>query len=191
MSLPLAFARMQKAWLCFSYTGNLGPAAYGHGTDCRKCTDSACNVSVAVEARLLEISVGAAISFAKRAASGDELTRHFGANCGSPLFTSSPRHPDLLYIKAGIFDDPSLVRPSYQSWVSSSVPWATIAPGAWKLSRKGKPSLGESMLWVTGQWRYFAESTPARACKICTKTVGQAPNRQAPVPCVRRTSAPL
>lgn len=67
-------------------------------------------------------------SYTKAADSGHELTRHFCLNCGSPLYTSSPKHPDRVYVKAGIIDRPSLVQPAYQSWTQSKVGWATIDP---------------------------------------------------------------
>src|SRR5215213_6371670 len=110
----------------FAHTGSLGPASYCHCADCRRCTGSAFNVSVAMERRHFRITAGAPKGFTKTADSGTELTRHFCPDCGSPLFTSSPRHPDLVYAKAGALDDPALVRPDYQSWTRSAVKWATI-----------------------------------------------------------------
>jgi hypothetical protein len=113
----------------FAYTGTLGAAAYCHRSDCRKCTGSAFNVSVGVERAHFEITVGLPKDFVKKGDSGNEHTRHFCPDCGSPLFTSSPRHPDRLYLKAGAFDDPTLIQPTYQSWTRSSVSWATIKAG--------------------------------------------------------------
>jgi hypothetical protein len=113
----------------FAYTGRLGSASYCHCADCRRCTGSAFNVSVAMERRHFRISAGAPKGFTKTAESGTELTRHFCPDCGSPLFTTSPRHPALVYAKAGALDDPAPVRPAYQSWMRSAVPWATIEPG--------------------------------------------------------------
>jgi hypothetical protein len=81
-----------------------------------------------VEKRLFEVIKGRPKGFTKQGDSGNELTRHFCADCGSPLFTSSPRHPDLIYLKAGALDDPKLAQPEYQSWTRSSVPWAVITP---------------------------------------------------------------
>lgn len=101
----------------FAYNGTLGAAAYCHCSDCRKCTGSAFNVSVGVERKYFEIINGYPKGFTKKGDSGNELTRHFCSNCGSPLYTSSPRHPDLFYVKAGAFDDPTLVQPAYQSWM--------------------------------------------------------------------------
>ena len=113
----------------FACAAPLGEAAYCHCADCRKCTGSAFNVSVGVETRSFAITAGSPRGFAKQADSGMELTRHFCPDCGSPLFTSSPRHPDRVYVKAGAFDDPKFIEPAYQSWTRSSVSWATIRPG--------------------------------------------------------------
>ena len=113
----------------FVYSGKLGSAAYCHCEDCRKCTGSAFNISVAFETAISEIVSGEAKGFTKRADSGNELTQHFCPECGSPLYTSSSKHSDLVYVKAGTLDDSNPVKPAYQSWISSSVPWATIESG--------------------------------------------------------------
>jgi hypothetical protein len=113
----------------FAIAGELAPAAYCHCSDCRKCTGSAFNVSVPVETGDFELLSGRTKGFSKIADSGKELTRNFCPECGSPIFTSSPRHPDRVYVKAGTFDDPSLIAPAYQSWLSSSVAWSQIPSG--------------------------------------------------------------
>jgi len=84
---------------------------------------------VAFQSAFFDIVSGTPKGYTKRADSGNELTRHFCPDCGSPVYTSSPRHPDLLYIKAGALDDPIVVVPAYQSWAGSAVPWATIESG--------------------------------------------------------------
>ncbi|MGE0278639.1 MAG: GFA family protein [Nitrospiraceae bacterium] len=112
----------------FAYAGILGTAAYCHCSDCRRCTGSAFNVSVAMEITRFTI-VGALKGFTKKGESGTELTRHFCPDCGSPLYTSSPRHPELIYVKGGALDDPTLLQPAHQSWTRSAVPWAAIKPG--------------------------------------------------------------
>lgn len=113
----------------YAYDGEAGPAGYCHCTDCRKATGSAFNIAVRVEARRFRIVKGATRGFTKSGDSGGELTRHFCAECGSPLYTASPRHPDDYYLKAGSLDDPAAVRPSHQSWLRSRVSWAAIDPG--------------------------------------------------------------
>ena len=112
----------------YEYAGAPGPAAYCHCEDCRKCTGSAFNVGMRVEAASFRVVAGRARGFTKSADSGNRLTRHFCQDCGSPLYTSSPVHAEFVYVKAGSLDDPSLVHPDHQSWTKSRVPWAAIDP---------------------------------------------------------------
>ena len=107
---------------------DVGPANYCHCEDCRRCTGSAFNVGVRVEARHFRIVKGSPRAFTKTSASGNPLTRHFCPECGSPLYTTSPVHPDVLYVKAGCIDQPGIVHPTHQIWMNSKVAWATIGP---------------------------------------------------------------
>jgi len=110
----------------YEYDGEIGPANYCHCTDCRRSTASAFNIRVRVAAARFRLLKGQPRGFTKTGDSGGELTRHFCTECGSPLFTSSPRHPEVLYLKAGSLDDPSVVRPAHQIWLQSRVKWALI-----------------------------------------------------------------
>lgn len=114
--------------LRFRINDDVGGAGYCHCTDCRHVTGSAFNVSVAAEAADFEIVSGTRKGFTKRADSGNELTRYFCADCGSPLYTASPLQPDAVFIKAGAFDDPAVVKPSHQHWHGSAVAWHEIDP---------------------------------------------------------------
>jgi len=110
------------------YDGDVGPASYCHCEDCRRCTGSAFNVGVRLHRAHFHVTAGAPRGFTKHGDSGRELTRHFCPDCGSPIFTSAPKHPDHVYVKAGTFDDPDLVRPEREAWVASAVAWRRIAP---------------------------------------------------------------
>jgi hypothetical protein len=112
----------------FETTAKPGPGGYCHCADCRRVTGSAFNVSVAVKLADFRITKGKPKGFAKTADSGNELTRWFCGDCGSPLYTASPAHPDTIYVKAGALDDPSLVAPGHQSWTQSRVGWSVIPP---------------------------------------------------------------
>lgn len=115
--------------IAYEYDGPVGAAGYCHCADCRRVTGSAFNVGVDFEWKRLRFVSGTPRSFTKRGDSGNELTRHFCGDCGSPLFTSSPRHPATVYVKAGSLDDPSLVQPDRQIWTSSAVAWGRIPSG--------------------------------------------------------------
>jgi hypothetical protein len=111
----------------YEYSGKLGPSSYCHCTDCRKVTGTAYLVSVRFETKDFKIITrNSTKNYTKYSDSGIEITREFCPECGSPLFTFSPSHPDYVYVKAGSLDDPSIVKPLYQSWTDSKVEWANI-----------------------------------------------------------------
>jgi hypothetical protein len=122
----MIFGRCLCGGVTYEYDGSVGPANYCHCEDCRRCTGSAFNIGVRLDRAGFRIATGAPKGFTKRGASGRELTRHFCPDCGSPLFTSSPKHPDYVYVKAGTLDIPEVVRPTHQNWVVSAVPWSQI-----------------------------------------------------------------
>ncbi len=114
--------------VAYEYSGSIGPASYCHCEDCRRCTGSAFNIGVRLELADFHITSGNPRSFSKLADSGRALTRHFCPDCGSPMYTSAPKHPDHIYVKAGTLDDPTIVEPAHQNWVASAVRWSLIGP---------------------------------------------------------------
>ena len=126
---PKIHGRCLCGHVVYEYTGSIGPANYCHCDDCRRCTGSAFSVGVRFDLTEFRITAGSPRAFTKRGDSGNELTRHFCPECGSPIFTSSPRHPDRVYVKAGTLDDPTIVVPTGQNWTQSAVPWSHIDRG--------------------------------------------------------------
>lgn len=114
--------------VAFAYDGIVGLAGYCHCQDCRRRSGSAFGISVRLEKERFQIVRGAVKGFTKHGDSGTELTRHFCPRCGSPIFTSSPRHPAYLFVQAGAFDDPDVVKPIHQAWTRSAVGWSAIDP---------------------------------------------------------------
>ena len=104
----------------------VGTGNYCHCEDCRKSTGSAFSVAIPFESDQFRVLGGRIGSFTKYADSGNELTRNFCLDCGSPLFGTSPEHPGRVYVKAGILDVQSLVQPTHQSWCQSKVEWSEI-----------------------------------------------------------------
>jgi hypothetical protein len=110
----------------------VGPLSYCHCSDCRKATGSAFNVGARVSIAGFHVQ-GPTAAFTKTGDSGRELTRHFCPQCGSPIWTSSPFHPDLVFVKAGTFDDPDLPAATHESWVGSRVELGSDSVGCRKL----------------------------------------------------------
>ena len=115
-------------FVVYTYSGVVGPAGYCHCKDCRQCSDTAFGISVRFEADKFALSRGHVKGHTKRSDSGVALTRHFCPECGSPIYTSSEKHAAYVYVKAGSLDDPTIVKPTHQSWASSAVQWSAIDP---------------------------------------------------------------
>ena len=112
----------------YAYDGEVGAAGYCHCADCRRVSGSAFGVSLSVSAAGFRLVQGTPKGFTKAGDSGRPVTRYFCPDCGSPLYTLPPLHPERLFIKAGSLDDPGVVHPARQAWVRSRVAWAEIDP---------------------------------------------------------------
>lgn len=110
----------------YIYLGEVGPANLCHCEDCRRCTGSAFNVGVRLTAAAFRITRGAPKGYTKAGDSGTPLTRWFCPDCGSPLYTTSPKHPEFIYVKAGTLDNPAIVHVERQIWLDSAVPWRHV-----------------------------------------------------------------
>lgn len=122
----------------YEYTGEPEGATYCHCPDCRRATGSAFTVGVHVRAATLRIVSGCVKGYTKTADSGNKITREFCPECGSPLFTRQPVHPNLVWIKAGSLDKPESIKPSYQTWTQCAVPWAYIDENLPSFSKGGQ-----------------------------------------------------
>ena len=113
--------------ITLSFSGAIGPANYCHCEDCRRANGSAFNIGVRVERKDLKVNVRSELrSYKYVSGSGKEIERCFCGRCGSPIFTLHPAKPDYAWIKAGILNDPNLVKPAYENWVKDKVTWASI-----------------------------------------------------------------
>jgi hypothetical protein len=123
----------------YVYDGVVGAAGYCHCADCRKVSGSAFGVSVRVTAQDFRVVSGQPKGFTKQGDSGRPVTRFFCPDCGSPLYTLPPLHPDTVFIKAGSLDDPSMVHPERQAWTRSKVSWSEIDPdiASYETNRQG------------------------------------------------------
>ena len=113
----------------YAYSGEVGAAGYCHCADCRRASGGAFGISVPADATEFRIIKGRPKGFTKSSDSGRPVTRYFCPDCGSPLYTQPPLHPDKVFIKAGSLDDPTVVAPNREAWTASRVSWAEIPEG--------------------------------------------------------------
>jgi hypothetical protein len=110
-----------------SYSGKIGPSNYCHCEDCRRVTGSAFNIGVRVDRKDLQVNATAEMrSYKYVSGSGREIERYFCGTCGSPILTLHPAKPEDAWVKAGIINQPDIVRPTHENWIRDKVKWATI-----------------------------------------------------------------
>jgi hypothetical protein len=123
--------QFQASCLCggiqVRYSGTLGPSNYCHCEDCRRANGSAFNIGVRVDRKDLEMRATTEMKRYKfLSSSGREIERCFCGTCGSPIFTLHPDKPGYAWVKAGIINQPEIVKPTYENWIKDKVSWAII-----------------------------------------------------------------
>lgn len=120
-------ARCLCGGIQLNYSGEIGPANYCHCADCRRITGSAFNIGVRVERKDLRVTAATELRrYHYVSDNGREIERYFCGTCGSPIFTLHPHKPEQAWVKAGIINQPEIVRPTHENWLKEKVPWATI-----------------------------------------------------------------
>lgn len=110
--------------------------AFCHCTDCQRSTGSVGSILVGVPKPAFKVSGDTLSSFETVGEDrGTPARRSFCSNCGSPVMTTLPEMPDLVFIKAGTLDDTSWLSPQIEVWGSSAQPWMQPAEGATRVER--------------------------------------------------------
>ncbi len=110
------------------YSTKAEPAmmAFCHCTDCQKQSGSAFSVNVLVPHGEIETTGDALSKFDIKGTTGQNVSRNFCNQCGSPLFNVLDAFGGLAAIKAGTMDDSSWVKPGVQIWCDSAQPWGVL-----------------------------------------------------------------
>jgi hypothetical protein len=96
-----------------------------HCRDCQYASGGGFSTAVVVPAAAFKLTKGTPRRHTVTADSGNDLTRSFCGDCGSPLF-SEPPGGQVWVVKAGSLDDPSWLKMSGALYTSSAQPWAHI-----------------------------------------------------------------
>lgn len=112
----------------YQIDGPLLGAAACHCRDCQYVSGGAPAYVIAVPEKSLTITKGKPARFTSMADSGAKRIREFCGTCGTPLFAHDAAYPDVVTIKAGSLDDPSLYKPEAEFWTASAPPWHIIDP---------------------------------------------------------------
>ena len=100
-------------------------AVHCHCNDCQRATGSGFATVIAVADADLKVS-GTPASHRVNGESGGAVDREFCPNCGSPMFTVAELSPGLRFVKAGVIDDSSWVKPVMACWTDSREEWCVL-----------------------------------------------------------------
>lgn len=106
-----------------------------HCKNCQHQTGTAFSVLATVRSSAFKL-IGEPKLYADRGDSGAAVHRHFCGTCGSPIYTSLPAKPKVVFVKAGTLDDTSQLAPKYHVWCDSAWPWTPFPADAVKLAKE-------------------------------------------------------
>ncbi len=107
----------------FKLHSDVKDAYYCHCRDCQIQSGGAFHALGVVDRGAVEVALGSPAEFAHKTASGFMMTREFCAKCGTPLFLSSTRFPQIKMFMLSALIDSELIRPTFQIWCSSKPRW--------------------------------------------------------------------
>ena len=99
-----------------------------HCRDCQRSSGTAYVAAMRVPAALFRITNGAPKRYISKSDAGNEVTRAFCGDCGSPLYVQVSTRPDIVGLRVGTLDDPSGFRADADIFVKSAQPWDHLNP---------------------------------------------------------------
>ena len=108
----------------FAIDGELEPIQLCHCQQCRKAQGTPFATNVPVALGTFRLLGGAELLTAYESSPGKR--RVFCRRCGSPVYSARDSSPDILRIRAGLFNEPLPVRPLLHAYVGSKANWWAI-----------------------------------------------------------------
>jgi hypothetical protein len=97
-----------------------------HCRDCQRQSGASSVAAIRVPAARFHLTKGAPKRFVARADSGNEITRAFCGDCGTPLYVQVATRPDVVGLRVCTLDDPGWFRPEADIFVKSAQPWEPV-----------------------------------------------------------------
>ncbi len=112
----------------FKIEGALMGVGACHCTDCQKASGGGPNYVALAPRAGVKVTKGEPRVFVRRNDKGEEVSRAFCADCGTPLW-STPAQGPFSPVKLGALDDSSDLTPALHIYVSSAPAWHQIPAG--------------------------------------------------------------
>ena len=98
-----------------------------HCINCQKASGTGGTVNAVVPSDSFKITKGATKRYDDSAThSGRTLSRHFCADCGSPIYSHRNPNPGFVVVRAGSLDNSSGMKITGNIWTASARPWDYI-----------------------------------------------------------------
>lgn len=107
-----------------AYESTAEPTMVGHChcVDCRRTSGAGHATHIMMREDLTRIT-GAMTDYARRADSGNIVTRSFCSVCGSPIASTNSKMPGMIFLRASSLDDPDSVTPKIIVFASRAPKW--------------------------------------------------------------------
>ena len=118
-----------------------------HCTECQRRTGSAFAISMIVRRDDVEVLAGEATGYFAALPDGRTKSGQMCLACGTRLWGTPIKYPDIRIVQPGTLDQPSQLVPVAHQWVSEAQPWLPLPPRvpAWE---RGPSDPGEYVrLW--------------------------------------------
>jgi hypothetical protein len=122
----------------YEFSGEPLAALNCHCRDCQRESGSGFEPVLIVPSAGFAVTRGKPRHFTVSSDSGRPTTRNFCGDCGSPLFgLPATVISEIVTIRAGSLDEPSVFRPTRDIYVASAQPWDAMDPALEKIEKLG------------------------------------------------------
>jgi hypothetical protein len=99
-----------------------------HCRDCQRASGAAHVSAVRMPSAEFRITKGAPKTYIAKSDSGNDISRVFCGDCGTPLYVQVSTRPDIVGLRVTTFDDPSWFKPDANIFTKSAQPWDHFDP---------------------------------------------------------------
>jgi hypothetical protein len=99
-----------------------------HCRDCQRQSGAPHIAAVRVPAPDFRVTKGLPKRYLAKADTGNEVSRYFCGDCGTPLYVQVATRFDIVGIRVCTFDDPSWFKPEANIFTKSAQPWDFLDP---------------------------------------------------------------
>ncbi|KMQ51352.1 aldehyde-activating protein [Chitinispirillum alkaliphilum] len=104
-------------------------SALCHCKACQKSSGSAFSFVIGVKKSDLQLEGTELKIYECTGDSGSPAYRHFCANCGSIIYGQMKSQPDVVFLRAGLLDDLSGIKPKMNVYWRDHLPWLSDLTG--------------------------------------------------------------